>query len=46
MCQEKGICLISLNKKTLPDYAVPKFVEFVAEFSKSAVGKILKHRLS
>ena len=38
--------VIELCKKNLPDFAVPKFVEFVSEFPKSAVGKILKHKLS
>ncbi|MDY7031354.1 MAG: AMP-binding protein [Thermodesulfobacteriota bacterium] len=38
--------IINLCKKNLPDFAVPKFVEFVAEVPKSAVGKILKHKLS
>ena len=38
--------VIELCKKNLPDFAVPKFVEFVTELPKSAVGKILKHKLS
>jgi acyl-CoA synthetase (AMP-forming)/AMP-acid ligase II len=37
--------VIELCKKNLPDYAVPASVEFIAEFPKSAVGKILKYKL-
>ena len=37
--------VIELCKKNLPDFAVPRSVEFVSELPKSAVGKILKYKL-
>ncbi|MFH1624039.1 MAG: AMP-binding protein, partial [Pseudomonadota bacterium] len=37
--------VIELCKKSLPDFAIPKFVEFVTALPKSTVGKILKHKL-
>ncbi|MFH1625763.1 MAG: AMP-binding protein [Pseudomonadota bacterium] len=37
--------VIDLCKENLPDFAVPGSVEFLSEFPKSAVGKILKYKL-
>ncbi|MFH1624113.1 MAG: AMP-binding protein [Pseudomonadota bacterium] len=37
--------VIQLCKKNLPDFAVPRYIEFVAEFPRSSVGKILKYKL-
>lgn len=37
--------VIELCKKNLPDFAVPRSMEFLSELPKSAVGKILKYKL-
>lgn len=37
--------VIELCRKNLPDFAVPRYVEFVSDLPKSAVGKILKYKL-